>query len=130
MPLGAVACFDFDKALMTPGGIVTTTATLTAGAGGNPVTVGSVGNGIYVGAFVTASGTGTLPAGVIKVSAISRTSVTVTSNPSGSGAATLTFINPNSGCDPDFVAAPATNPHPTAGGYQKMGNTVRYKRGI
>jgi hypothetical protein len=104
--------------------VTTTTATLTSGSGGNPVTVANAGD-IALGAYMFVS-VG-FAAGAT-VTAVAGTSITLNNNPSASGAATLTFIKPDSGAaDPDYGIVP-NQPHPNVGGYRRMADIVRFPR--
>jgi hypothetical protein len=123
-PYGVSGVFDFDKAVRQNGGLNQTTATLTSGAGGNPVTVAS-GSGIQVGATVWGS-TG-IAAGTT-ATAVSGTSITLSNNPTASGAATLWFQNPNNTIDPDYGHPYGiAYPHPFSAGYERMAAAVHLR---
>jgi GDSL-like Lipase/Acylhydrolase family len=123
VPFGAAGTFDFDKVLALPPVVVTTTSTLATGT--NPITVAS-GTGIVVGQYVTTlpGSTGQTAAATtapVQVTVVSGTSITLSSNPTTSGAATLMFSNSNPRSDPDLCP---NYPHPLRSGYQRMASVV------
>lgn len=122
LPVGIDGCFDTDQIVRTVGQTVVTQATLVSGAGGNPVTVASVGNGIGIGATVT--GSAGIAAGTI-VTGVASTALTLNNNPTASGAATLTFVNPSPLADPALMTTP---PHFTLRGHQRHADIVRFPR--
>lgn len=118
-PLDIDGVVDFDKAISRHGDTVVTTANTTSGTA--TITLAGQGNAVYPGALVSSTAGG-LTNSLVTANAAGTLTLGTAPTTTATGA-DITIKNPDI-VDPDFIPAPATNPHPLRGGYQRMAQAV------